>query len=71
MLNIDLDIGSNDGWLGFGGGYLGSILSGIVVYSIARYQKLEEKEYKNSVYELLPYFNIDGININKEDKNFF
>lgn len=66
-----MDIGSNDGWLGFGGGYLGSILSGIVVYSIARYQKLEEKEHKNSVYELLPYFNIDGININKEDKNFF
>lgn len=55
-------VGSNDGWLGFWGGYLGSILSGVVAYGIARYQMSQEKEkeYKNRIYDLLPYFNLTG-----------
>lgn len=59
---VNFGVGSNDGWLGFWGGYLGSILSGVVAYGIARYQMSQEKEkeYKNRIYDLLPYFNLDG-----------
>lgn len=48
-------------WLGFWGGYLGIIPSGLIAYGVAKYQIDEDKKQQESKVKerLLPYFSID------------
>lgn len=52
--------GTDDGWLGFWGGYIGSIFSGLIAYGVARYQILKERELRKiqDIEKQLPYFDI-------------
>ncbi|WP_134658794.1 hypothetical protein [Weissella cibaria] len=48
-------------WLGFWGGYLGIIPSGLIAYGVAKYQIDEDKKQQEikDKEKLLPYFNMD------------
>lgn len=48
---------SNDGWLGFLGGLIGSLLSGIVTFYILYLNRKETREIQNKQYKQIEYQN--------------
>lgn len=59
--------GSDDGWLGFWGSYLGIIPSGLIAYGVARYQivKDQQAKRKESIMSSLPYFSITNFDLER------
>ena len=60
---VNTGVGDDNGWLGFWGGYLGSIVAVLFAYFNTKYQITREHRAKKEEQkeQILPYFNIDNL----------
>lgn len=63
IMFFNIGVGDDNGWLGFWGGYLGSIVAVLFAYFNTKYQITREHQAKKEEQEeqILPYFNIDSL----------